>query len=61
MIARQYLITGIIWAIIGLALSVVFRIQLGMQQAEMSCPDSSVKKVVLSVEKNALSVLVIFQ
>ena len=35
-IAKQYLITGIFWAIIGLAMSLVFRIQLGMQDADLS-------------------------
>lgn len=29
MISRQFLITGIIWAVIGLAFSVMFRLQLG--------------------------------
>lgn len=28
-IARQYLITGILWAVIGLSMSVIFRLQLG--------------------------------
>lgn len=28
-IAKQYLITGIIWAIIGISMSVIFRLQLG--------------------------------
>ena len=27
-IAKQYLITGIIWAVIGISMSVIFRIQL---------------------------------
>ena len=35
-IAKQYLITGIFWAIIGLFMSVVFRIQLGIQNADFS-------------------------
>ena len=35
-IAKQYLITGIFWAIIGLFMSVVFRIQLGTQNADFS-------------------------
>lgn len=35
MIAKQYLITGILWSIIGLTMSVIFRIQLGMQDAKM--------------------------
>lgn len=32
MIAKQYLITGIIWAIIGGAMSVIFRLQLGFPE-----------------------------
>ncbi len=28
-IAKQYLITGILWAVIGISMSVIFRIQLG--------------------------------
>lgn len=31
-IAKQYMITGIFWAIIGAAMSVVFRIQLGFPE-----------------------------
>jgi cytochrome c oxidase subunit 1 len=30
MISRQFLITGILWAVIGLAFSVMFRLQLGL-------------------------------
>ena len=35
-IAKQFLITGIIWAIIGGALSVLFRIQLGYPDADLT-------------------------
>jgi cytochrome c oxidase subunit 1 len=35
-IAKQFLITGIIWAIIGAALSVLFRIQLGYPDADLT-------------------------
>ncbi|SOD89973.1 hypothetical protein SAMN06269250_3253 [Spirosoma fluviale] len=35
-IARQYLITGIFWAIIGLSLSIIFRLQLGFGQMDLS-------------------------
>ena len=35
MIAKQYLITGIIWAIIGAALSAIFRLQLGFPEADL--------------------------
>jgi len=35
MIARQFLITGIIWAIIGALMSVLFRIQLGFPDADL--------------------------
>ncbi len=35
-IARQFLITGIFWAIIGAAMSLVFRIQLGYPDADIS-------------------------
>ncbi|TDB63669.1 cytochrome c oxidase subunit I [Arundinibacter roseus] len=35
-IAKQYLITGIFWAMIGIAMSVVFRLQLGFPQADIS-------------------------
>ena len=34
-IARQFLITGIIWAIIGAAMSVVFRLQLGFPEENL--------------------------
>src|SRR5690606_5020972 len=35
-IAKQYLITGIIWAIIGGLLSIIFRLQLGFPDANLS-------------------------
>ena len=35
-IARQFLITGIIWAIIGAAMSVVFRMQLGFPEESLT-------------------------
>ncbi|MBK9566876.1 MAG: cbb3-type cytochrome c oxidase subunit I [Saprospiraceae bacterium] len=35
-IARQFLITGIIWAIIGAAMSVVFRLQLGFPEESLT-------------------------
>ncbi len=35
-IARQFLITGIIWAIIGAAMSVIFRLQLGFPEESLS-------------------------
>ena len=35
-IAKQYLVSGIIWAIIGGLLSVLFRIQLGFPDADLS-------------------------
>ncbi len=35
-IARQFLITGMIWAIIGAAMSIVFRLQLGFPEENMS-------------------------
>jgi cytochrome c oxidase subunit 1 len=35
-IAKQYLITGIVWSVIGLTMSVIFRIQLGTQDADLS-------------------------
>ena len=35
-IAKQYLITGIIWALIGGTLSVLFRLQLGFPDADLS-------------------------
>ena len=34
-IARQFLITGIFWAIIGAAMSIVFRLQLGFPEADI--------------------------
>ncbi|MBP8725869.1 MAG: cbb3-type cytochrome c oxidase subunit I [Saprospiraceae bacterium] len=36
MIARQYLITGIVWAIVGALMSLVFRIQLAYPDADVS-------------------------
>ena len=35
-IAKQYLISGIIWSILGISMSVVFRIQLGFPNADLS-------------------------
>ena len=35
MIARQFLITGIFWAVIGALLSVIFRLQLGFPEADL--------------------------
>jgi cytochrome c oxidase subunit 1 len=35
-IARQFLITGIIWAIIGAAMSVIFRLQLGFPEESLA-------------------------
>ena len=35
MIAKQFLLTGIIWALIGGVLSVIFRLQLGFPEAEL--------------------------
>lgn len=35
-IAKQYLISGIFWAILGIAMSMVFRIQLGFPNADIS-------------------------
>lgn len=35
-IAKQYLISGIIWSVLGLSMSVVFRIQLGFPNADLS-------------------------
>ena len=35
-IAKQYLISGIFWAILGIAMSMVFRIQLGFPDANLS-------------------------
>ena len=34
-IARQFLITGIFWALIGAAMSIVFRLQLGFPEADL--------------------------
>ncbi|TXB64131.1 cytochrome c oxidase subunit I [Phaeodactylibacter luteus] len=34
MIARQYLITGIVWAVIGALMSVIFRLQLGFPEED---------------------------
>lgn len=34
-IAKQFLITGILWAVIGAAMSVVFRLQLGFPDANL--------------------------
>lgn len=36
MISRQFLITGIFWAFIGAAMSVIFRLQLGFPEADMA-------------------------
>lgn len=36
MIARQFLMTGIFWAIVGAAMSLIFRIQLGYPDADIS-------------------------
>lgn len=36
MIAKQYLITGIFWAVIGIAMSVIFRIQIGFPGADFT-------------------------
>ena len=36
MIARQFLITGMFWAVIGAAMSIIFRIQLGFPDADIS-------------------------
>ena len=36
MIAKQFLITGIIWAIIGAAMSIVFRLQLGFPEESLA-------------------------
>ena len=35
-IARQFLITGIIWALIGAAMSIVFRLQLGYPEESLA-------------------------
>jgi cytochrome c oxidase subunit I len=36
MISKQFLITGMIWALIGAAMSIVFRLQLGFPEANLS-------------------------
>jgi cytochrome c oxidase subunit 1 len=36
MIAKQFLITGMFWAIIGALMSLVFRLQLGFPEADMA-------------------------
>lgn len=36
MIAKQFLITGIFWAVIGAAMSIIFRLQLGFPEESMS-------------------------
>lgn len=36
MIARQFLITGMLWAIIGAAMSIIFRLQLGFPNESMA-------------------------
>jgi cytochrome c oxidase subunit I len=36
MISKQFLVTGIIWAIIGAAMSIVFRLQLGFPESDFS-------------------------
>ncbi len=36
MISKQFLVTGIIWAVIGSAMSVIFRMQLGFPEASMT-------------------------
>lgn len=36
MIAKQFLVTGIIWAIIGAAMSIIFRLQLGFPEESMA-------------------------
>jgi cytochrome c oxidase subunit I len=36
MIARQFLVTGIIWALIGAAMSIVFRLQLGFPEDSLA-------------------------
>ena len=35
-IAKQFLITGMMWAVIGSAMSIIFRIQLGYPDADIS-------------------------
>ncbi|MCY4419045.1 MAG: cbb3-type cytochrome c oxidase subunit I [Cytophagales bacterium] len=36
-IAKQFLITGVLWAIIGLGMSALFRLQLGYPELDLSC------------------------
>lgn len=36
MISKQFLITGIIWAIIGAGMSIIFRLQLGFPESDFS-------------------------
>jgi cytochrome c oxidase subunit I len=36
MISKQFLITGMIWALIGAAMSIIFRLQLGFPEADLS-------------------------
>jgi len=36
MISRQFLITGVIWAMVGALFSVIFRLQLGFPEADMA-------------------------
>ncbi|MFM2267256.1 MAG: hypothetical protein RL757_697 [Bacteroidota bacterium] len=36
MISKQFLITGMFWAIIGAAMSIIFRLQLGFPEADLS-------------------------
>ena len=36
MIAKQYLFTGMLWAVIGAAMSIVFRLQLGFPEADLA-------------------------
>ena len=37
-IAKQYLISGIVWAILGISMSVVFRLQLGFPTLKLWFP-----------------------
>ncbi|GAB1398268.1 hypothetical protein MASR1M65_30480 [Saprospiraceae bacterium] len=36
MIAKQFLITGMVWAVIGALMSLVFRLQLGFPESDMA-------------------------
>ena len=36
MIARQFLVTGIFWGIVGAAMSIIFRLQLGFPEESMA-------------------------